>query len=164
MDEVSVWLWQLINLPQCGSPVRRQNTHRYNHTHTRTHFWTFKNNEKHTVICSHLNIKNFRILPWMPWKREHFVPACWKGCRQSPWQQTDWWVGHFQGHSQVRSSCFSRRVCQKLRRQTGVKYVTLKKRGLEHTGLNYSLYCAKLTLLSLYQSWNRHRNQALTHA
>lgn len=36
MDEVHVWLWQVINQPLCSSPFGKQNTHRYNLTRT---FW-----------------------------------------------------------------------------------------------------------------------------
>lgn len=55
MDEVCVWLWQLINLPQRGSPVRRRTL-----TDTITCTCTFellKNNEKHATMHYHSIIK-----------------------------------------------------------------------------------------------------------
>lgn len=87
-------------------------------SHTQMHFWTFETNKKHddkTVVILRQR-HDFRILPRMP---ERSVPVCWKGFRLSPWQQTDWWLGHSQCRPRVRPSCFSHHVHLKLWRQTG---------------------------------------------
>lgn len=134
---------------QCSSPVRRQNTHSYNHTYM--HFWTFKNNGKHTKPSYHLIIKKLlQNFTMDAMETRAFRPSVLKGFPAIA-MATDWLMGGTFSRSSSGPPVlfFPPRVSETT--ETNGDQICRRREDWSTQDLNYSHYCAKLLKLpSLY--------------